>query len=229
MQPITTLPNSTFTTSSNQTYTTTIYPNDVTWESVGEYIHLFNQCWLYTPALSVGRSSYPEKCDFKSYKTVADFSGIDYPCHSLKEEFSVYIAKVDKLSDYICPRSDLAKVFDARGNLYERYDDANYVNQLLIAGTSVSIATVGISLIGAFFIPLNKMDIEATETVSCAAKYWLPLALLASSVVPAITGSITAAAWANDGLPSGGKDCLEYHLLQDMGQLAHNVTGIDYL
>ncbi len=229
MQPVTTLPNATFTTSNNQTDTTTIYPNDVTWESVGEYIHLFNQCWEYIPIQYERRGYDPEKCNFKSHKTVTDFSGIDYPCHSLKEEFSVYVAKVDKLSDYICPRSDLAKVFDARGNDYERYDDANYVNQLLIAGTSVSIVMVGLSLIGAFFISLNKIDIEDTETASCATKYWLPITLLASSVVPIITAGITGAAWANDHLPSGGKDCIEYHLLQDMGQLAHNVTGIDYL
>jgi hypothetical protein len=233
MQSLTTQPTTALTTTNNQTTTTpsttTIYPNDVTWESVGQYIHLFNQCWLYTPALYLGRSSYPEKCDFKSYKTVADFSGIDYPCLSLKEEFSVYIAKVDKLSDYICPRSDLAKVFDARGNDYERYDDANYINQLLTAGTSVSIAAVGASFILASFSAFNKLDTQDTEGVSCAAKYWFPITLLASSIVPIITGSITAAAWANDGLPSDSKDCIEYHLLQDMGQLAHNVTGIDYL
>ncbi len=232
MQPVTTQPTTALTTTNNQTdttHTTTIYPNDVTWKSVGEYIHLFNQCWEYLPIQYMTRGYEPEKCHFQSHKTVADFSGIDYPCLSLKEEFSVYVAKVDKLSDYICPRSDLAKVFDARGNDYERYDDANYINQLLIGSTSISIATVGVSLAVAAFSALNKADIPDTEGISCTTTYWLPLTLLASSIVPIITGSITAAAWANDDLTSGGKDCIEYHLLQDMGQLAHNVTGIDYL
>jgi hypothetical protein len=229
MQNVTTQASTDLTTTNNQTDTTTIYPNDVTWASVGKYVHLSNQCWEYISPVWGRKWVEPEKCNFKSDKTVTDLQGINYPCTSLKENFSVYIDKVQKLSDYICPRSDLVHAFDKQVVIYEHYDEANYLNQLLKAGTSVSIAAAGLSLIGAFFISVNKIDIEDTKTASCASKYWLPITLLASSVVPIITASITGAAWANNHLPSEGKDCMEYHLLQDMGQLAHNVTGIDYL
>ncbi len=147
MQPVTTQPNTISVTTNNQTdttLTTTLYPNDVTWESVGKYVHLFNQCWSFLPDRREGKFREHESCDFKGYQIVTDL-GINYPCTTLKEDFGVYIEKALKLSDYICPRSDLVKVFDSRANAYENYDNANYINQLLIGGTSFSAAAVACS------------------------------------------------------------------------------------
>ena len=127
MQPVTTQATTNLTTINNQTnttHTTTLYPNDVTWESVGKYVHLFNQCW----SIAIGPNYKTSYCAFGSWDTIWD-KEIGYPCTALKENFSIYIQKALKLSDYICPRSDLVKTFDKHVGTYERYDDANYLNQ----------------------------------------------------------------------------------------------------